>query len=214
MQLSLRLKQATREQHAVAERSGLMPHLLGGKLSPADYAVLLRNLQAIYAALEQGLASATNLPEMDFTPLYRSQALAQDLAFLAALPDIALCPAAQSYVERLQALAAQGSELLLAHAYVRYLGDLHGGQMLRRCVARLLQATLPGDVVPAESAAGLQFYDFGSPERVAGLIAAFRSGLDHMPLNEAQAEAMAQEAHWGFARHVDMFRQLPHATEA
>jgi len=220
MQLSLRLKQATREQHAVAERSGLMPQLLSGRLSPADYTVLLGNLQAIYLALETGLVKATNLPGMDFVPLFRSQALVQDLAFLNAPPNIALCAAAQAYVQRLQALSAQNSALLIAHAYVRYLGDLHGGQMLRRCVQRLLQRDVAqGDAVqletePGATLQGLKFYDFGSPERVAGLIGAFRSGLDAMVLDEALADALAQEAHWGFARHVDMFQQLPHVPHS
>jgi heme oxygenase len=92
---------------------------------------------------------------------------------------------------------------LLAHAYVRYLGDLHGGQLLRRTVARLLQG---------EGAQGLDFYDFGSTERVAELIQAFRTGLNAMALDAPQAAAMADEARLGFELHIDMFRQLPHAS--
>lgn len=203
MQLSYRLKQSTQDLHSAAEKSGLMPLLLRGQLSGAHYAVLLRNLQAIYVALEHGLAQAERIPELDFTPLYRSAAIEQDLAFLAVPEDTPLCVAAQAYVQRLEVLSAERSPLLLAHAYVRYLGDLYGGQTLRRCVSRLL---------PSESGQGLQFYDFGTPDQVADLIAAFRSGLDRVQLDAEQAEAMAQEARLGFAWHVDMFRQLPHAA--
>lgn len=202
MQLSYRLKQSTQSLHGVAEKSGLMPVLLRGQLSGAHYGVLLRNLQAIYAALERGLAHAERAPELDFAPLYRSAAIAQDLEFLAVPVDTPLCVAAQAYVQRLEVLGAEHSPLLLAHAYVRYLGDLYGGQMLRRCVSHLLQS---------EGGQGLHFYEFGTPGQVAELIASFRTGLDSVQLDAHQAEAMAQEARLGFTWHVDMFRQLPHA---
>jgi heme oxygenase len=89
--------------------------------------------------------------------------------------------------------------LLIAHAYVRYLGDLHGGQLLRRCVARVLQV---------EDGQGLDFYDFGPAERVAQLIHGFRVALNGLALEASEAEAMAQEARLGFALHIDIFEQL------
>ena len=203
MKLSFRLRHASHDLHKVAEKSGLMPLLLRSEWSPAQYAVYLRNLQAIYLALEKGLADAERPPEMDFAPLLRSSALAQDLAFLAPPADTPLTEATHDYVRRLEALGAAHSPLLLAHAYVRYLGDLHGGQLMRRCVARVLQGN---------GMDGLHFYDFGTPERVAELIEAFRSGLDQLPLDAAQAEAMAEEARLGFGLHIALFRQIPHAA--
>ena len=202
MKLSLRLRQASHDLHAVAEKSGLMPLLLRSQLSGAHYAVFVRHLQAIYAALEQGLSAAVCPPGFDFSPLLRSRALARDLAFLAPPTDTPLCPAACDYVQRLQQLAAARSPLLMAHAYVRYLGDLHGGQALRRCVARLL----PGDGIE-----GLHFYDFGPPERVAGLIVALRHALDSLALDAQQLAAMEQEVRLGFGLHIELFQQLPHA---
>lgn len=205
MKLTSRLRHASHDLHAVAEKSGVMPLLLRGQLSRTEYAVYLRNLQAIYQALEQGLAGADRIPELDFAPLLRSSAIAQDLAFLAVPADTPLAAATATYVRRLQSLAAARSPLLLAHTYVRYLGDLYGGQIMRRCVGRMLQC---------EGVEGLRFYDFGTPERVATLIAVFRDGLDHLPLDPPQAEAMAEEARVGFALHIDLFQQLPHTAAA
>jgi heme oxygenase len=102
-------------------------------------------------------------------------------------------------VQHLEFLSASRSPLLLAHAYVRYLGDLHGGQMLRRCVSRVLQT---------QGQDGLHFYDFGPAEHVTQLIAAFRTELDHTPLEPGQADALVQEVRLGFGRHIDLFRQL------
>jgi heme oxygenase len=203
MELATQLRHASHDLHGVAEKSGLMAALLQGRLSRRDYTLWLLNLQAIYTALEAGLAQAPAVAALDCVPLYRSRAIAQDLAFLEPTADMALCEATQRYVARLQALDAAGSQLLLAHAYVRYLGDLHGGQLLRRTVARLLHN---------EGAQGLAFYDFGTTERVAELIQSFRAGLNAMALDAPQAAAMADEARLGFELHIDMFRQLPHAS--
>lgn len=203
MELSTQLRQASQDLHSVAEKTGLMADLLHGKLSRRDYTVWLQNLQAIYAALEDGLVQLPKQPEFDFKPLLRSSSIAQDLAWLQPVSDLALCEATLRYVARLKELSASGSLLLLAHAYVRYLGDLHGGQLLRRCVVRLLGT---------DGVQGLNFYDFGTPERVAELIQNFRAGLNRLSLNATDSAALAQEARLGFALHIDLFGQLPHAS--
>lgn len=181
-----------------------MANLLRGQLSRRQYTLWLLNLQAIYTALEAGLARAPAPSGIDFSALYRSAAIAKDLALLEPIADFTLCEATQRYVARLEAFSASGSRLLLAHAYVRYLGDLHGGQLLRRCVARVLQV---------EGEQGLAFYDFGTPERVAELIRGFRDGLNALALDTSEAEALAQEARMGFTLHIDMFQQLSDASE-
>jgi heme oxygenase len=175
-----------------------MADLLRGRLSRREYTVWLLNLQAIYTALEAGLARSP----VDCTPMQRCSAIAQDLAFLQPTADMALCEATQRYVVRLQELSASSSRLLLAHAYVRYLGDLHGGQLLRRTVAHVLQS---------DGVQGLAFYDFGTSERVAELIQTFRGRLNTLELDVPQAQAMAQEARLGFSLHIEIFKQLSQA---
>jgi heme oxygenase len=199
MTLSTQLRQGSQDLHKVAERSGLMADLLRGRLARSDYTLMLLNLQAIYLALEQGLAQASVALKMEFAPLFRAEAIARDLAFLTPAPHMQLCPATRAYVQRLAFLSASGSPLLLAHAYVRYLGDLHGGQMLRRCVSRVLKS---------ERHEGLSFYDFGTPERVAQLIADFRTGLDAMTYEPELADALMHEVRLGYSMHIDLFAQL------
>jgi heme oxygenase len=199
MKLSARLRQGAHDLHQVAERSGQMADLINGRLARTDYVVMLLNLQAIYLALEHGLAHAPILPGIDFAPLYRADAIARDLAFLSPTPHLQLCTATKRYVQHLEALSAEASPMLVAHAYVRYLGDLHGGQMLRRCVSRVLQS---------QGQDGLYFYDFGPSERVAQLIAAFRNGLDAIPLAPGQADALVHEVRLGFGMHIELFTEL------
>lgn len=76
--------------------------------------------------------------------------------------DLAINPPAPfvAYTSRLRALvsndtATPGPAGLLAHAYVRYLGDLSGGQFLRRRIAKAYGLDEEGE-------AGVEFYDFGS----------------------------------------------------
>ncbi|KAG6880674.1 hypothetical protein C0992_003057, partial [Termitomyces sp. T32_za158] len=82
--------------------------------------------------------------------LARAPQLSADIAYLLEIPEsswkshpihLALLkitpPALKAYVDRVQALAkAPDPSPLLAHSYVRYLGDLSGGQMIRRTIAK------------------------------------------------------------------------------
>jgi heme oxygenase (biliverdin-producing, ferredoxin) len=206
--LTARLKQATRALHTRAERSGVMVELLQGRIGLAPYCALLRNLHAIYAALESALdahgADDAGAPLRRLWPpaLRRLPHLERDLQHLhtgdwrAAYP---LVPAADVYVERIRALSHSAPELLPAHAYVRYLGDLFGGQALARLVRG--RFGLPGDD-------GTAFYRFGSKQEVEQLRHALRAGLDALVLGPAQDAAFVAEACSAFERHIHLFDEL------
>lgn len=198
--LAARLRVATQDLHAAVERAGAMGSLLKGRLSRRGYLALLGNLHAIYHALEAGLAPQA-LPD-SWRSLARTDALARDLDTLQGpgwRVGLALQPATQAYVTHLQGLAATRPALLAAHAYVRYLGDLNGGQVLARLVAKGL-GLAPGT--------GLDFYDFGPPERVAALAGDFRQALNAWPRDTHEADALVDEARSAFVRHRELFEQL------
>lgn len=204
MSLAERLRDATRELHAQAERSGVMLTLLRGELGRGDYALLLRNLHAIYSELEAALAQHGGHPVLapaEDPALRRRAALEADLALLAgadwpsALP---LAPAGRDYARRLQHCAAAEPPLLLAHAYVRYLGDLSGGQLLQGIVARSLRLA---------DGRGTAFYRFEARD-ARELATRFRAGLDAARLDAGAADAIVDEARWAFAAHVRLFEEL------
>jgi heme oxygenase (biliverdin-producing, ferredoxin) len=199
--LSARLREGTRHLHTQAERAGLMPALLRGELPLARYLALLRELLAIYEALEAAL-QRPEAPAFD-AALSRRQALQHDVDCLRRQAgdgtdpgdggafDGRLLPPTRAYVAHLRALPTR---LLAAHAYVRYLGDLAGGQMLRRIVARTYGLGVDG----------VRFYEFGGP--VAGLSLGLRQVLDALP--ESDHDAIVDEACAAFRRHVDLFEAL------
>lgn len=203
--LPARLRQATRTLHARAERSGAMAQLLAGRLPRARYVALLRNLHALYAALEDGLDARhadPRLAALRDPRLYRRRALEDDLARLHGSgwrAEIALARATTAYAERLQALARRAAPTLGAHAYVRYLGDLYGGQVLARLVARAY--ALPGT-------AGTGFYRFGPDADLPARRAALRGALAALPLAGDESDAFVAEACWGFEQHVRLFEEL------
>jgi heme oxygenase len=200
-----RLREATRALHTEVERSPLMHELLRGVLPRPAYCAMLRSLHVIYVALEQGLqrqAAHPQLVVLPVAPLARAAALARDLDVLhgPGWPQ-ALHPApeALAYARHLQALTDTAPGLLAAHAYVRYLGDLNGGQALARVVRRALA------LAPDE---GVDFYDFGDGRTVAAAIAALRDGLARCAPDEAAVQAIVDEAVDGFRRHRRLFDEL------
>lgn len=205
LSLPERLRLGTRDLHAQTERTGAMAALLAGRLSRPGYCALLCNLHAVYAALEDGLlrqpAGAAVL-RLKAEPLHREAALAADLAALHGpgwRVEMPLRPAAQSYGARLQQLADQTSSALVAHVYVRYLGDLHGGRVLKRLVARSL-GLAGGD--------GTRFYEFGDEAQVLALRHGLRAALGGLALSAADADRVVDEARWSFLQHQQLFTEL------
>jgi heme oxygenase len=200
--LAQQLKLATGPLHRQVERSGLMRRILAGDFGHADYVALLHDLAALYGALEAALARHASHPWLALVidrALFRSEALRRDLQALAPAARVALSPATAAYVTRLRWIDQHDPGRLLAHAYVRYLGDLSGGQVVQRIVARALKLTPP---------AGLHFYDFGDAPTVAARAQAFRRGLAALRLDADAVQALTAEAQWSFAQHAQMFSEL------
>jgi heme oxygenase len=196
------LKTTTASLHRRVERSAFMSRLLRGQLDRAAYSALLHNLHALYAALEDALRAHAATPAVSpvvMPELFRCDALAADLQALGAAPAPPLARATRQYVARLGAISAADPGLLVAHAYVRYLGDLNGGQALRRVVARSLG--LAGD-------SGTRFYDFGDSTTQQRLEQRFRAGLETAAAQQPQLQALADEAVDAFGRHEQLFEEL------
>lgn len=204
--LSQRLRAETRDAHVLAERSGIMRSLLRGTITRGAYVSLLRNLAVIYGTLEQELdrnAAHPALGGIDLHALRRLDRLERDIAALDVdaphdAPDAK--PATREYSTRLRELGHSSPELLLAHAYVRYMGDLSGGPMLKGTVAKVLGIGAEDD--------GLAFFAFPRIADPVAFKSSFRDALDAAALAGASPEAIVREAQYGFALHERMFREL------
>lgn len=205
--LATALREGTAELHREAERAGIMRELLRGRVTRGGYCALLRNLHALYVALEANLlrhAADPAIGLISLPVLARGAPLASDLESLHGAQweqEIPLRPATVRYIERLDDLARTEPRALLAHAYVRYLGDLSGGQILRRVVASALALT---------EDSGQAFYRFAeSPEVLA---ARLRSALHSIALTPEEQARLVDEARLAFRHHIELFEQLGDAS--
>lgn len=180
--------------------------LLGGRLDRAHYCVLLRALHAIYECLEATLAQHAGHPLLSpvvLAGLARTASLAADLQTLHGehwRQELEVPAAARRYARRLRLLARWQPPLLAAHAYVRYLGDLHGGQALKTLVAR---------AYALEGTTGTAFYAFGDRAATQALIHAFRQGLAEIGRREpARVDALVREAQQAFRAHCRLFEEI------
>lgn len=165
---ALRLR--TRALHVEAERSGLIADILQGRGTRFSYALLLRNLHPVYATMERALERLKRAPVVGlivYPELDRAAAIEADLAALSA-GELPLLPAAVRYAEAIEAAGSGEGLPLIAHAYTRYLGDLSGGQIIRRLLVRSL--ALPADA--------LTFYDFPAISDIAAFKGAYRDGIE------------------------------------
>jgi heme oxygenase len=186
------MRASTRALHARAERSGIINSVLCGRTNRYGYALLLRNLLPAYRCLETGLEAHRNSPTLGAvvrSELYRAPALESDLNELVggewdcALP---LLPAGQQYAQRVALAAERGDGRLIAHAYTRYLGDLSGGQVLKRLLGRTLGLR----------SQQLSFFEFPAIDDIEAFKQRYRRALDDCgtlvpDVNAVVAEAIA-----------------------
>jgi heme oxygenase len=198
---------STKALHHEAERSGIIRDLLRGEASRAGYVLLQRNVLPAYQALEAGLEGHRDnalLAELAAFRLDRAAALKADLDMLCGdISAVALLPEGVAYAQRIEQAAKGDGELLIAHAYTRYLGDLSGGQILKRLLAKK-----PG-LAPNE----LTFYDFPAHGDLDALKANYRSALDEAGKRAANPQAIVAEGSVAFQLNTDLSWAVQAAME-
>ncbi|KAJ7078649.1 hypothetical protein C8R44DRAFT_836674 [Mycena epipterygia] len=168
--LSDLVREGTKQAHEEVEVSPAASAMLRGELDKEEYARFLMMLWHIYNTFERGLERHQNHPVLEptYNPtvLARAPPLSADIAYLLGVPEsswkshrihlqlmAAQPPALETYIARIQAIAdSPDPSPLLAHSYVRYLGDLSGGQTIQRALAKAYGLKMGGP--------GLSFYAF------------------------------------------------------
>lgn len=201
------LKARTARAHVRAERSGVVADLLRRRSSREAFALLSRSLVPVYGALEQALAAAPAPAATIFFPeVARSAALARDLSRLAGASwrDLPETPAALSYAARIRDVGRQQPELLIAHAYVRYFGDLNGGQILKRMIAEALD--LPADM--------FAFFEFPEIADMPAFLAGYRAAYERALAAVSNAEALLAEAETAFEFNISVSNEAQAFSQA
>jgi len=128
----MNLKELTMENHKNAERQQFVKVMFSGKMDPKLYARYLYNQFPCYEILEL-FADRHQLLE-DVQEIKRRNAILSDFVDLwgqDAPPKV--CDSTQRYLLHLKEISDDPNKIM-AHVYVRHMGDLSGGQMLKKRV--------------------------------------------------------------------------------
>lgn len=205
--LATKLKEGTKEAHKAAETVHFVAEFIKGKVPKEVYGQMVVNLYYVYKALEEALDTCAEHELID--PLYfpeelnRSETLALDADYFCGpgwRQDLGPSDVTLEYVDRLQNIAKETPELLVPHAYTRYLGDLSGGQILRKAAVRGMR--LPDD------GSGVQFFIFKRIRDYKTFKAMYRARLDSLPADVETADRMVVEANVAFGLNTRMFQEL------
>ena len=128
----LKLRELTMEQHKNAERSNFAKKLVSGEVSPSKYVVYLYNMGYVYHILETVASQAGVLTGL--SAIRRAEHIWSDYEELAAVNEKpVLLNTVQDYMDYVIGMR-NDKERLLAHIYVRHMGDMSGGQIIAKKV--------------------------------------------------------------------------------
>jgi heme oxygenase len=202
--LATRLREGTQKSHSAAEGTDFIRCFLKGVVDKASYRLLVSNLYSIYAALEEELTKHRHHPilgQLYFEELWRQKSLEQDLLYYFGSDwhgHVKPSLACQKYLQRIRDLSVKSPELLVAHAYTRYMGDLSGGQILKK-IAREAMGLKDG---------GTAFYEFDAIQNHGAFKKKYRQAMDQLPVDEALAIKIVDEANHAFHLNMELFREL------
>ena len=201
--LSALLREGTRADHGAANSEDFIERLLSGTLNRAAYADLSAQLLVVYEALEEAGATVRGDERgagLVFNELTRVPAIERDLAYLYGpswREEIRILPATREYADRVREVS-DSLPHYAAHSYTRYLGDLSGGQIVKRMMKQ--HYGLDGD--------GVAFYTFPDIPKIKLFKDAYRNELDSLDLNDAEVATTLTEAHHAFHLNRVVFTAL------
>jgi len=203
--LTIQLREGTSKSHSMAENVSFVKSFLGGVIDKSSYSHMLANLYFVYLSLEEAMEKNKEnefIKPIYFPELNRTESLKKDLAFYYG-EDWAnhLYPseATKLYIDRISEVSDKRPDLLIAHAYTRYLGDLSGGQILKKIAQRAMNL---------QSQNGLAFYEFDDIKDEQQFKQDYKSALDSLPVDSKVSRQIVAEANVAFSLNMKLFQEL------
>lgn len=197
------IKARTDAAHAQAENAPFISTLMGGGLNPLAYRDYLAAFLPIYSLMEALLKARSEsalLSYFNHRALDRSTHIENDIAHLettlSSTFDGESLPSVQSYLARLSNEVSDAR--LLAHHYIRYLGDLSGGQAISKLVSRHY----------AIAPEALTFYDFTNIGDTVFYKKRYRDLLNLAPLNTEEKDDFLDEVTHLYRLSTEIFIDL------
>lgn len=135
--------------------------------------------------------------------LGRLQSLEEDMEFYFGeewKEQVPMSAATKAYVDRIHEVADKDPALLIAHHYTRYLGDLSGGQILRKMATKAMDLPSTGE--------GVQFYVFDNIPDARKFKNEYRSRLDELNIDQVKSDEIVKEANYVFMLNIYLFQEI------
>lgn len=135
--------------------------------------------------------------------LGRLQGLEEDMEFYFGeewRERVLMSDATKAYVDRIHEVADKDPALLIAHHYTRYLGDLSGGQILRKMAMKAMDLPSTGE--------GVQFYVFENISDAKKFKNMYRSRLDELNIDKDKSDEIVKEANYVFMLNIYLFQEI------
>lgn len=203
--LATKLREGTKKSHSMAENTGFIACFLKGTVEKNSYRKLVSNLYFVYSAMEEEMERQKNHPivsQIYFPELNRKSALEQDLYYYYGAnwrEQVAPSSATEKYIDRIREVSNNAPELLVAHSYTRYLGDLSGGQILKGIAQRGMNLS---------DGEGTNFYEFKTISDEKAFKQKYRQAMNDLPVDEATVDRIVAEANDAFGKNMTMFKEL------
>lgn len=129
------LRELTKEAHRSAERTSFMNRMLKKQITPYQYYVYIKNQLFVYTNLEY-LANGAGIFGGGLERLMRGPNLLDDVLQMEienSFPESPIFESSHEYVRYIETIKGD-RDRLFAHIYVRHMGDLSGGQIIKKLV--------------------------------------------------------------------------------
>jgi heme oxygenase len=126
------LRNYTNEKHRAAEATPFVQYMLHGNITADDYAVFLQQMELVYRNIEYFAEISHLLHELP--DIKRADYMREDLRELGYNVTEEPLPSIKKWCERIVYLYYTDKSQILAHVYVRHMGDMYGGKIIAKKV--------------------------------------------------------------------------------
>lgn len=188
MDLITKIRRSTSSLHNASEHTGFIKRIVDGNACKDSYAEYLFNLSAMYKAIEDTIEKNVSnevIKNFSTKELYRYELIKKDLEFLLGdkLDDMTLLPSTKAFIERVEEIDKTNPELIIAHAYTRFIADLFGG----RTFISLLSVNYK---IPKE---GLNYYNCDQIKDIRSYVMNYASKINNINLSEELENKLINE---------------------
>ncbi len=206
MSIAMMLREGTADKHQETEKVPYLRAIFRGGLDTQTYTYQLESLRDVYKEMEELFRTNSSDPILSkvyFPELFRTKALEEDIKFFQSKFNAKLrgkvTAATQNYIDHIKRVAKENPYLLVAQSYVRYLGDLSGGQAIKKVIAKTFSL---------EGADGVAFYEFPEIQDHQAFKGIYRTAMDTLPLSDAQKTELVEESKKVFDLNKNLFVEL------